>query len=180
MKDRFTKVSLIGLLLALGTFAVSADDHEATRFRATLAGTNEVPVVSTGASGTLEAHIQADGSLAYKFIYEGLEGGNSLFAHIHLGQPNVNGAVMAFLCGGGTKPTPCPNVSGTVEGTINAADIVAIGTQQLPAGGFDEFLRALRNGTAYANIHTTQSPGGEIRGKVKIDRPGNGDNKHDR
>jgi hypothetical protein len=166
MKKHFARDSLvIGLLVALGAFSAAA--HDGVRLRARLAGVQEVPVVSSGASGEFEARIEDD-TVSYKMSYEGLEGGNTLFAHIHLAQRNVNGGVMTFLCGGGTKPTPCPNVEGTVEGTIAAADILALATQQVPAGGFDEFLAALRNGTAYVNVHTTASPGGEIRGQIKV------------
>jgi hypothetical protein len=169
MKKQLWYVSLvIGLLLAVGAFAVSAHDRD-NKLRANLSGRNEVPVVSTDASGNFEARIDSDGSISYKLSYEGLEGGNTLFAHIHIGQRNVNGGVMTFLCGGGTKPTPCPNTSGTVEGTIVAADILNVATQQVPAGAFDEFKRALFNGTAYANVHTTASPGGEIRGQIRDD-----------
>jgi hypothetical protein len=45
--------------------------------------------------------------------------------------------------------------------------VVAITTQEVPAGAFDELLEALRTpGLAYVNVHTTNSPGGEIRGQV--------------
>lgn len=168
MKTLASKVPVVlGLLLALGIATSANDRRDRPDFRATLVATQEVPVVSSLARGTLTANFEPDGSISYKLEYSGLEGGNTLFAHIHLGQRSVNGGVMAFLCGGGTKPTPCPNVSGTVEGTIVAADILGLATQQVPAGGFDEFVRALKNGTAYANVHTTASPGGEIRGQVK-------------
>jgi hypothetical protein len=169
MKTSIATVSvLVAGLLATGSFPVSADhdDDRPARFRARLAGVQEVPVVSTLASGELELTVDSETQLSYKLTYRGLEGGNTLFAHIHLAQPFVNGMVMTFLCGGGTKPDPCPNGGGTVEGTIVAADIQAILTQQIPAGGFEEFVRALRNGTAYANVHTTVSPGGEIRGQI--------------
>lgn len=169
MKKQLWYVSaVIGLLLAVAAFSVSAHDRD-NKVHARLTGTQEVPVVSTGASGEFEAREEPDGSISYKLSYEGLEGGNTLFAHIHLGQRSVNGGVMTFLCGGGTKPTPCPNGSGTVEGTIVAADILGLATQQVPAAGFDEFKRALFNGTSYANVHTTASPGGEIRGQVRDD-----------
>lgn len=166
MKKQLSTVSLvIGVLLALSVFTVSA--HDGVKLRAKLVGAEEVPVVSTQANGEFEARFEPDGTISYKLSYEGLEGGNTLFAHIHLGQQSVNGGVMTFLCGGGTKPTPCPNISGTVEGSISSADILGLATQQVPAAGFDEFVRALRNGTAYVNVHTTASPGGEIRGQVK-------------
>jgi hypothetical protein len=174
MKKQLWYVSLvIGLLLAVGAFAVSAHDRD-DKVRARMSPSQEVPAVSSQASGDFEARIE-DNQVTFKFTYEGLEGGNSLFAHIHLGQRTANGGVMTFLCGGGTKPTPCPNGSGTVEGTITGADIIGLATQQVPSGAvdaaaaFQEFVRALRNGTAYANLHTTASPGGEIRGQIRVD-----------
>jgi hypothetical protein len=169
MKKQLWYVSLvIGLLLAVGAFSVTAHDRD-NKVRARLTGAQEVPVVSTEAHGEFEARVEDD-QVTFKMSYEGLEGGSTLFAHIHLAQKSVNGAVMTFLCGGGTKPTPCPGPSGTVEGTITAADILASpAAQQLPAGAFDEFKRALSNGTAYVNVHTTASPGGEIRGQVRED-----------
>jgi hypothetical protein len=177
MKKQFRNVSMvIGSLLALSVFPASA--HDGTKLRARLVGVEEVPVVSTQASGLFEATIDSDTSVSFKMSYEGLEGGPILFAHIHLGQRNVNGGVMAFLCNNtaaGPQPRPCPAGPATIEGTITPADILNTGanppgSQQIPAGGFDEFLRALRNGTAYANLHTTASPGGEIRGQIRQDR----------
>jgi hypothetical protein len=47
-------------------------------------------------------------------------------------------------------------------------DVIAIGTQGIAAQEFDEFVAAIRAGLAYANIHTVQSPGGEIRGQLKV------------
>jgi hypothetical protein len=71
---------------------------------------------------------------------------------------------MAFLCGGGNKP-PCPQ-SGTVSGTIVAADVQAIGTQGVEAGSFDDFFNAIKAGDAYANVHTDLFPSGAIRGRL--------------
>lgn len=180
MKKQVSTVSVVlGLLLALSAFSASA--HDNVKLRAKLVGAEEVPVVSTQASGDFEARIEADGSISYKLSYEGLEGGNVLFAHIHLGQPSVNGGIMVFLCNNtatGPVPQACPGPSGTVEGTIRAADVLGLTTQQVTAGGFDEFVRALRNGTAYVNVHTTASPGGEIRGQVEVNRGRRDDHDH--
>jgi CHRD domain len=172
MKKQLSYVSLtIGLLLAVGLFTVSAHDRD-NKVRAKLTGRQEVPVVSTQASGDFEARIEDD-KVTFKLSYE-LEGPVApTQAHIHLGQRTANGGVMVFLCGG---PRPaCPASPATVEGTITGADIIALGTQQIPGGAvdptgaFNEFVSALRNGTTYANVHTPTSPGGEIRGQVRVD-----------
>jgi hypothetical protein len=169
MKKLLLNVSLvIGLLLALSTFSVSANQNEGVSFRARLTGNDEIPLtVSTGASGNFEARV-VDNTLQYKLSFTGLEGGNTLAAHIHIGSFRTAGGVMAFLCGG---PRPaCPNPSGTVEGVITATDIIGITNQQIPAGAFDEFVHVMRTGIAYVNVHTTASPAGEIRGQVRVAR----------
>jgi len=171
MKKHFWNVSMvIGSLLALSIFPASA--HDGNKVRARMVPTQEVPVVSSQANGEFEARIESDSLISFKLSYEGLEGGPILFAHIHLGQRGVNGGVMAFLCNNtptGPQPRACPAGPATIEGTITPADILPLATQQVAANGFDEFVRALRNGTAYANLHTTASPAGEIRGQVRLD-----------
>jgi hypothetical protein len=38
--------------------------------------------------------------------------------------------------------------------------------QGLEAGNFDEFVRALRSGATYVNVHSVGRPGGEIRAQL--------------
>ena len=38
--------------------------------------------------------------------------------------------------------------------------------QGISSGEFDELVRALRAGVAYANVHSSRWPGGEIRGQL--------------
>ena len=65
-------------------------------------------------------------------------------------------------------PPVCPLTSGTVSGTLTAANVIAVAGQGIDAGaaGLAEMIKALRNGAAYANVHTTLRPGGEIRGPL--------------
>ena len=134
--------------------------------KASLDGFNEVPAISTTGEGKFKAQISNDETtIEYELSYSGLEGGATLAAHIHLGQSDVNGGVMAFLCGGGGKPA-CP-ASGTVTGTIVAADIIGPAGQGIAVGELDEVIEAIRAGKAYANVHTATYPGGEIRGQLK-------------
>jgi hypothetical protein len=116
--------------------------------------------------GEFRAALVNDTTIHYVFRYAGLEGGTSLFAHVHFGQRSVAGGVSFFLCGGSTKPDPCPNVQGTVEGNVTPADVIGPNGQGIEPGSFGEILRAMRAGHAYANIHTTRWPGGEIRGQI--------------
>jgi hypothetical protein len=134
-------------------------------FTASLISYQETPLtLSTAGFGDFTA-VVSDTQLHYTLRFSDLEGGNTLFAHVHLGQRGTSGGVMFFLCGGGGKPA-CPNVAGTVEGDVTAADVIGPAGQGISAGEFDEMIQAMRAGYAYANIHTTAYPSGEIRGQI--------------
>jgi CHRD domain len=131
-----------------------------------LTGYQENPDVSSTGTGSFTATIDDDAqTISYEFSFSGLEGGNSLFAHIHFGKRAVNGGVSAFLCGGGDKPA-CPATEGTVTGVIDAADVVGPAGQGIEAGSFAELVAAMRAGHTYVNIHTPRWPGGEIRAQI--------------
>jgi hypothetical protein len=178
LKRRYVLVAVMVAGLAAGSYAVAAKGFgplkhrhppNSKQFSARLNGYQETvtpgPVSSTGV-GEFRATLVAPDKLHYVFRYSGLEGGNSLFAHVHFAQRSVSGGVSFFLCGGSTKPTPCPNVEGTVEGDVGPADVIGPTTQGIEPGSFAEILKAMQTGNAYANIHTTRWPGGEIRGQI--------------
>ena len=155
-------VAVIAIVSVVATTALAGDGKEVS---AKLIGYEEVPSVSTVASGKFKAKINRSVQrIDYRLSFEDLEA-NSLFAHIHLGQRTANGGVSVFLCGGGDKP-PCPATSGTVEGTIDPADVIGPANQGIAPGEFDELVRAIRAGVTYANVHSTKFPGGEIRGQI--------------
>jgi len=166
---RFTLAAAVVSLLA-GALAAADRDKE-KKFRASLNGDHETPAIASEATGEFRATLnQAGDQLSYELTYSGLEGGNTLFAHVHLGQTSVAGGVMFFLCGGGGKPA-CPNGQGTVTGTVDASNVTGPTAQGISAGQFDKVIDAMRDGVAYANVHTVSFPGGEIRGQIN-DRRG--------
>jgi len=173
--------ALAGALTLPSLSSVSADDGGKRSFSARLKGFNEVPSISTTAEGSFRARLSADGtSLHYTLSYEGLSA-TVTQAHIHLAQQHVNGGIMVWLCQTATNTDPtglaplCPATEGTVEGDITAANIIQVGNPAAPppgvqgivAGEFEEFIRALRKDSGYANVHTTNFQGGEIRGQVR-------------
>ena len=93
-----------------------------------LQGYQEVPAVSTGASGDFVARISKDGTqIEYELSYSRLEG-DVLQAHIHFGQVGVNGGIVVFLCQTGSNPDPtglAPTClgEGTVSGTLTVANM---------------------------------------------------------
>src|ERR1700741_1372737 len=177
------RIALAGSIALCVTAApMAADKGEdgrdgGARLRANLSGYDEVPSVNTPARGRFRATLSDDGhSIAYTLSYDGIASVVQQ-SHIHFAQKSVNGSIVIWLCQGATRapagvPTPpeCPrSPGGTVTGTITAANVLASSTvtQQLPAGNLDAVLAATRGGSAYANVHSLVSPGGEIRGQVK-------------
>src|SRR5262245_413844 len=159
---RVGAIGFAALSLATMSAPVSAEIRGAV-----LKGYEEVPAISTQANGLFAAFIAEDGnSIAWTLVYSGLEGGTVSAAHIHLGQPAVAGAIVIHFCGTGGKP-PCPAPPATLTGTVTAADVVALPLQGIAAGEIAEVVRAIREGQAYVNVHTTPAfPGGEIRGHL--------------
>lgn len=132
-------------------------------FRTHLAGRNEVPPVVTRAQGQAIFHLSPDGlSLSYKLIAANIE--NITQAHIHLAPAGANGGVVAWLYPSGPPPVPIPGRFDGVlsEGTLTAADLVGSLAGQPLSALIDE----MAGGNAYVNVHTTQNPGGEIRGQI--------------
>ncbi len=174
-------LSVLGTCLLLGTGALAAGPPEKgkgnnTTLRVNLKGLEEAPVVISGASGVLELDInEAAGTIAYDLSYDDLEG-TVTQSHIHIGQKNIVGGIAIWLCQtpGTAAPaavaaiTPvCPGPhSGTVSGTVTAANVIGPAGQAVPAGAFADVLTAIRAGKAYGNVHSTSAPGGEVRGQL--------------
>jgi hypothetical protein len=152
---------LVGASVALASWR---HDKRSPQFGATLIGLNEVPSLNTPGHGDLELTV-TDTTIAFTLNYSDLTGPPTM-AHIHIAQPGVNGGVSVWFCGGGGKPACPPSNSGTVTGTIAAADVQAIPAQGFAAGDIAPVINALRNGFTYANVHTALWPAGEIRGQI--------------
>jgi hypothetical protein len=179
MKASKSFAILFALPLLVATLTARGDDKPQRNFRADLRGSNEVPLTLSGGHGTLQLTVRDDDlSVHFVLTWQGLDPAVPiLFSHIHIGQPNVNGGVTVFFCGGGptghVRPACDQGGSGTVEGDFTEADVIGLTTQQLEVNNLAKVLQAIRAGETYANLHTMSSPGGEIRGQIK---GGKGDN----
>ena len=130
-------------------------------FEATLSPANEVPARGTAANGRVQ-FISDGTTVTYSIEVDDIN--NVVAAHIHSAPVGVNGPIRVFFFGNGS-PHPGGPVSFTdksilVQGSFTAADVTGV--------SFGDLLNQMRNGQAYTNIHTTQFPGGEMRGQIQL------------
>lgn len=164
--------------LTAATIGVLASAANAQEFHARLSGFNEVGALNaetgailTNGQGTLDLKLDRNAStVTYTLTYSNLSAPVTQ-AHIHFGKIHVPGGIFVFLCtnlGNGPAGTPsCPSAGGTVTGTVGPAGVVAVPGQNIQAGDFNAVVDALTSNTAYANVHTSKFPAGEIRGQVR-------------
>jgi hypothetical protein len=178
------KLGFLVLIVLCFSVATAASHDDANTFNATLRGINETPgPVATQGSGSFHATLNADGTISYTVTYNDLNA-QVTQSHIHFGLSKETGGIMIWLCQTAAAPAPatdpgvptCPDTtSGTVSGTVTAANVVGPNGQGItPGADFAKVVQAMREGAAYANVHSTRSPGGEIRGPI---RAGDGDDE---
>jgi hypothetical protein len=152
----------IGILsiLTIGTtpltLQVAAQESE-QKFIAELTGKEEVPPNESPSSGFAWVKITND-EIRYEVNVTDMDKVNA--AHIHLAEAGNNGPVVLTLFMGG----PTEQVNGTVgEANVTASNLEG------PMKGKDvtDLVTAMKNGTTYVNVHTTDFPNGEIRGQLK-------------
>lgn len=187
--SRVTILAGVALALAIpGPQDVAQANDRNRSIRADLRGIEEPPSVSSTGSGEFRAKISRDEtSFEYELTFEDLEG-DVTQSHIHVAQKGVNGGISIWLCGTGAPGTTLAGPAGTplcggpregtVSRTVTAADVIGPTGQGIAAGEFAEVLSAIRQGVAYANVHSTRNPGGEIRGQIR-ERDGDDHDDHD-
>lgn len=136
-----------------------------------LLGANEVPPVDSPGDGAAVFAVSPDGTeLQYFLLARNTE--RMTQAHIHLGGPDENGPVVAFLFGGenddGQFATPLDQgvtSNGLLASrTLSADDLVGPLEE---SRSLRRLLDELRAGNAYVNVHTEANPPGEIRGQIR-------------
>jgi hypothetical protein len=176
MRGRRAQLGLAAVVIAVvalvaASFAIAGGRHDGKgkhddTFTAKLNGYNETPSVNSKGRATFRATVNSNNTISFRLDYSNLSQ-NPLVAHVHFSQKHVAGAVSYFLCGGGGQP-PCPAAtSGTVTGTVTAANVVGPAGQGIQPGDFASVVAAMRAGATYANMHTMNFPNGEIRGQLK-------------
>ena len=119
-------------------------DHNLTSI---FSGANEVPPVTTSGNGAL---IFMFDPMTNRLMYHGAVSGlnsNVTAAHIHTGTVGTNGGVLY----------PLSYITTTNGATFSG--VVTVTQAQ---------VNALLSSGLYANVHTTSSPGGEVRGQINV------------
>ena len=164
-------LNLVALVFAFLMF-VGVTKADQVLFTATLTGSQEVP--PTGSPGTGTALLTIDtvtNLMTVNVAFAGLLSPTSI-AHIHCcagpGGTAIPATTVPSFPGfpvGVTTGTYLQTFDLTLASTYNPAFIAAHGGTVASAQA--AFIAGLLNGLAYFNIHTTQFPGGEIRGQLQ-------------
>ncbi len=156
----------------LAALCASAQAGDNRNHRAKLTGDGEVPPRDTQARGIAIFHISKD-EASIDFILIAANIDNVVAAHIHVGQPSVNGPVVQFLAG------PFATGGGRTSGILGAGTITAASlTGPLAGQPLSALINEIKAGNTYVNVHTDDGvapsntgpgdfPGGEIRGQVR-------------
>ena len=137
VSPRLAAFTLAILLTAAYSTATLGDD-----IKVKLSGDQEVPPVTTQASGSGTIVIGADKSVSGAVTTTGVQG---TAAHIHVGKPGTNGPVAVPL---------------TKKGDTGWS--VAPGAKLS-----DAQYQSYKAGDLYVNVHSAAHPDGEIRGQLK-------------
>ena len=189
MKSRIGARWVVGVAFLAMVIGLVAADQDTNTVRTNLTGLEETTAtINSPGSGEFTATISEDGTMIkYVETYRDLSSAITQ-SHIHFGRPGLSGQVVLFLCTnltppvGPPMPQACPlslSSPATITGTLTEADVIAspvVGGQGIDPGaaGFAEMVKAIRTGSAYVNVHTTNHPSGEIRGRL-----GRPDHDHD-
>lgn len=171
MKSKFVLILALGMLAS--PLAVQALP---TVFKASLEGLSEVPPNLSPGTGDVTVTVDDVAmTMRVEAIFSGLIGTTTV-AHIHCCAPagsnaSVATAVPSFpgFPAGVTSGSYDTLFDMTLASSYNPAFVAANGGTA--AAAFGVLFGGLNAGNAYFNLHTTQFPGGEVRGNLAVDVP---------
>ena len=133
---------MVVLMVALSALVGAGRLAYAEDVKVNLSGNQEVPAVSTSASGSGTFTIGEDHSVSGSVTTTGIAG---TAAHIHMAASGQNGGVIVPLIKKGENEwTVSPGVKLT-----------------------DQQYQAFKDGNLYVNVHSAAHPSGEIRAQLK-------------
>jgi hypothetical protein len=173
MRNVSSALVLVGALMLQAPTANAAVINIVTN----LSGANEVPPVSTMATGVATVVLDTTAhTIDISATFSGLSSGTTA-AHIHCCQPLGTNAGVATM-----QPAFTGFPLGVTSGTMPVThfDLLAASFYNPPflaANGGTAAVAAaaleagILGGMSYFNIHTTANPGGEIRGQLQVPEP---------
>ena len=145
MKKLFLIAAVMTLITTLGACATYKDNAPSwmpgsNAIKVNLTGTEEVPPLNVGGSGSGTFRVADDGTITGSVTTKDVAG---TMAHIHRGAKGTNGPVIVPLDKSGD-------------------------TYSVPAGRklTEAQLKDLKAGNLYVNVHTAKNKGGEVRGQI--------------
>lgn len=141
MRNQVLSSRRVGPMLAFAFCFTCSTSSLAAEVQVKLTGQEEVPAVTTTATGTGTIKVADDKSVSGSIKTQGVE---AVAAHIHLGARGKNGPPVITL--------------------VKSAD----GTWSVPEGAkvTDEQYASFKAGELYVNVHSAAHKAGEIRGQL--------------
>lgn len=153
---------ILGMALVLSIATTITSAFATTEaFVATLSGDKEVPPVETQATGTAGFSQPHLNNMTYGVQVNNIEGVTA--AHIHQGKEGQNGPVIVTLFKADNETGTGPLNGQLVGGTISNDMLEGPMAGKTLEG---DLVKAIQNGEAYVNVHTTENPDGAIRGQI--------------
>ncbi len=164
----FVIVSAISFGIMIGSTNISVNAQGSQKqtqqtFQAKLSGINEVPPVTTSATGMAQFQLSTDGKvLSYTLTANNIK--DITASHIHQGKTGENGQPVVPLSIGNAKMDygcQC-TLPASGKGTITSSNLQG----SMAGKQISDLVSIIKNGQAYVNIHTDQNKNGEIRGQI--------------
>ena len=162
VKTKVIQDSSLGLAIAITFVSLTitpsalAQLDQPQAFTTQMSGGEEVPSVSTTATGTAEFNL-GSGGIDYQVSVTGVSNVTSI--SIHSGNVGENGPVIVTLF----RPNASAALANDVEagGTITASDLEG----PMQGKEISDLVSAMSSGVTYVNVLTQANPDGEIRGQ---------------
>jgi hypothetical protein len=126
----------------IATLVITTSAAYAGDVKVTLSGSEEVPPVTTSATGSGTITVKDDMTVSGSVTTKDVQG---VAAHIHSAAPGKNGP-------------PIITLAKTAEGVWSVPDGAKLTAEQ---------YAAFKAGNLYVNVHSPTNKGGEIRGQLK-------------
>jgi hypothetical protein len=152
-------------VLGLGTITLAlvflfTGQASAQTFNAALSGAEETPAINTGAVGTAEVSLDATArELAITLHVFNIPTATTA-GHIHAGGRGTAGPVIINF------PASIAGRTGDFTMTFRVGEREFVPRPAQGINTFDDAVQAILLGNTYVNVHSTQNPGGEIRGQL--------------